>query len=202
VLLEVKTVHSFGDAVSMEEHHTLIAYMEDVLGGKEAFVNKDNMMRPLGELVGEGKQVFMVYGPGGWGHPGESPVDEHPDTMISGRYVRSMWPNVCDPGSLCERLKQEIEENSAPNKCKFFVLQCVMTPGTTEIVRGTIGCGLFDRSLKALARRLEPDLQELLEKVPAGSLAHGAIVMLDWLQDQPGLVQRVLQRNYECHAQA
>jgi hypothetical protein len=202
VFLEVKTVASFADSVSMEQHHALIAYTEELLGGKGAFVDKTNMMRPLGELLSEGKQVFMVYQPGGWGHPGESPVDEHRDTMLPGYLMRSMWPNVCDPTSLCDCLGQEIEEQGAPHHDKFLVLQCVMTPGANEILKGLFGCGFFDRSLFALARRAEPDLQEMLESVPESTLAHGAVIMLDWLEEQPDLVQWVLQRNYVCHARS
>jgi len=202
VFLEAKTVTSFADSVSMEQHHTLIAYMEELLGGKGAFVNKKNMMRPLGQLLSEGKQVFMVYQPGGWGHPGESPVDEHRDTMLPGYLMRSMWPNVCDPASLCDSLGQEIEEQGAPNHNKFLVLQCVMTPGANEILKGLLGCGFFDRSLLALARRAEPELQEFLEGIPESSLAHGAVIMLDWIEEQPDLIQWVLQRNHACHAPA
>lgn len=200
VLLEVKGVMSFNDSVGMEEHDVLIAFMEDRLGGKDAFVSERDIMRPLGDLVGEGKRVFMVYCPGGWGHPGESPVDNHKDTMLPGYCLRSKWPNLCDPSSLRDFIGDEIDRQCAACHDKFLILQCVMTPGILEVVKGALcGC-LFDRGLWSLALRLEPELCAALEAAPRDQLSHGAVFMIDWLDAQPELVDRIIRINLSCHS--
>lgn len=199
VLLEVKTVMSFEDEVSMEAHDILIEFLEEKLGGKGAFVTEGERMRPLGELTAAGKQLFVVYCPGGWGHP-TSPVDSHKDTMMAGYCLRSRWPNVCEPGMVCEILQDELEENAEECSNKFLILQGVQTPGATDIVKGIFGCGVFaDGSLRQLAKTLYPELKSMLEDVPDEQLAHGAVVMLDWLEQQPELVSWLIHTNSRLH---
>lgn len=198
VVLEVKHVHSFDDEVSMEDHEALIAYLEGELGGKEVFVDETQRMRPLGELLGQRRQVFAVYRPGGYGHDA-APVDRHRDTMMPFSCLRSSWPNECDPGEVCSFLEKEMEEQAEPSHGNFLVLQGVLTAGAAEIVKGAL-CGLvFDRSLRNLAHRLEPELETTLRDMPLDQLAHGAIVMVDWLHEQPALVEWTVRTNYACH---
>mmetsp|Transcript_25479 Transcript_25479/g.49946 ORF Transcript_25479/g.49946 Transcript_25479/m.49946 type:complete len:356 (-) Transcript_25479:185-1252(-) len=199
VVLEVKTVHSFDDdGVSLEEHDNLIAFLEEHLGGKDKFVNEQNLMRPIGELTAEGKQIYLVYASGGCNHE-KAPVDKHLDTLLNCLNLRSKWPKKCEPDGVCEFLTQELCEQADACHNKFLVLQGVMTPEAKHMVFGTVCCLLFDHSLRNFAHRLEPALQEVMENCPVDQLAHGAILMIDWLQDQPDLVSHVIGTNYKLH---
>jgi hypothetical protein len=200
VLLEIKSVMSFEDEVSMEEHDALIGFVEDRLGGKGSFVTEGERSLPLAQLTSAGKQVFAVYCPGGWGHP-TSPVDLHKDTLMAGYCLRSKWPNKCEPGLVVEFLQGEVEDNAEKFRDKFFILQGVQTPGAADIVKGIFGgCGMCaDGSLRHLAHSLRPELRRMLEEMPDEQLAHGAVVMIDWLDQQPDLVRWVVKANSRVH---
>jgi len=199
VVLEVKKVMSFDDdGVSLEEHDGLIAFVEERLGGKDAFVNEQNLMRPIGELTAEGKQVYLVYSAGGCNHE-KAPVDKHLDTLLNCLCLRSAWPKKSEPDDVSQFLKEELAQQAHVCHNKFLVLQGVMTPEAENMVRGTLCCLLFDHSLRNFAHRLEPALQEVVENCPLDQMAHGAILMIDWLHDQPDLVMHVIHANFKLH---
>jgi len=199
VVLEVKKVQNFAeDGTSLEEHDGVIAFLEERLGGKDKFVNEQNLMRPIGELTAEGRQVYLVYSAGGCNHAA-APVDKHLDTLLNCLCLRSKWPKKCEPDDVCQFLTEELAQQADACHSKFLVLQGVMTPEAGNMIRGTLCCLLFDHSLRNFAQRLEPALQEVVEHCPLEQLSHGAIMMIDWLHDQPDLVRHVIAANYKLH---
>merc|ERR1712183_1258383 len=121
---------------------------------------------------------------------------------MAGYYLRSKWPNVCETEAVREFLEQEVAEQASDHHEKFLVLQGVMTPDTVNIVKGILCCLVYDRSLRNLARRLEPGLQEIIRDLPQELLSHGLIIMVDWIDDHPDLVMRIIQANFDIHALA
>lgn len=188
--------HFYG--MKLVDHYNLIENLSTTFGSKLALCSMTTNAK-IQNFWNDKKQVIVLYD--NKGDVIKKPEDSNlecvwnkimdilkNDFLWPNSSIDSHWPNKTDVESLITDLNSGLPNNHN----QFFVRQGILTPDTTLILKGLIPKSNNPSNLKELATVTASGLVDWIPKKKNDRLN---IVIADWVQDTPKLIDEILALN-------